>query len=153
MVFKRTEVALPVQTKAFLWPITDTTMLFSPFRSTHTPPPVSSLLLTQNVISPKDRKGLRLRDTRARAVRNVCIVWDYAIKKLPSCPAPCDSAPPPPESSCSGSSYQRFLLKYTFPNTFRTARARVSCNLNAERNQVGMQTILSSFNLQVLGWN
>ena len=39
-------------------------------------------------------------------------------KKLPSCPAPCDSAPPPPESSCSRCSYQRFLvceLKYTFP--------------------------------------
>ena len=31
---------------------------------------------------------------------------DYAIKrKASSCPAPCDSAPPPPESSCSHSSY------------------------------------------------
>ena len=43
------------------------------------------------------------------------------------------NAPPLPESSCSRSSYQRFLvseLKYTFPNTFRTARARVSRNLN-----------------------
>ena len=54
-------------------------------------------------------------------------------KKVPSCPAPCDSIPPLPESSCSRSSYQRFLvseLKYRFPNTFRTARARVSRNLN-----------------------
>ena len=37
------------------------------------------------------------------------------------------------ESSCSRSSYQRFLvseLKYTFPNTFHPARAWVSRNLN-----------------------
>ena len=54
-------------------------------------------------------------------------------KKLPSCPAPCDSAPPSPESSCSRSSYLRFLvseIKYTFPYTFRTVRARVSRYLN-----------------------
>ena len=53
---------------------------------------------------------------------------NYTIEKLPSCPAPCDSAPPPPESSCSLSSYSSFLvseLKYTF----HTARARVSRNL------------------------
>ena len=58
-------------------------------------------------------------------------------KKLPSCPAPCDSAPPPPESSCSRSLFQRFLvseLKCRFPNTFRTARARVSRNLNFGKN-------------------
>ena len=58
--------------------------------------------------------------------------------QLPSCPAPCDSAPPPPESSCSCCSYQRFLvseLKYTFPNIFRTVRARVSHNLKvADQN-------------------
>ena len=56
----------------------------------------------------------------------------YYRKKLPSCPAPCDSTPPPPESSCSHSSYSRYLvseLKYAFPNTFHTARARVSRNL------------------------
>ena len=43
------------------------------------------------------------------------------------------AAPPPPESSCSRSSYSRFLvseLKYAFPYIFRTARARVSRNLN-----------------------
>ena len=54
--------------------------------------------------------------------------------KLPLCPAPCDSAPPPPESSCTRSLYQRFLvseIKYAFPYTFRTAHTRVSRNLNA----------------------
>ena len=67
-----------------------------------------------------------------RDSRYICLGLCYQ-KKLPSCPAPCDSAPPPPESSCSRSSFQRFLvseLKYTFPNTFRTARSRVSRNLN-----------------------
>ena len=67
---------------------------------------------------------------------------DYAIKKLPSCPAPCDYAPPPPESSCSRSSYQRFLvseLKYRFPNTFRSARAQVSRNLNYTEYVISIQ--------------
>ena len=66
-----------------------------------------------------------------RDSRYICQGLCYQ-KKLPSCPAPCDCAPPPPESSCSRSLYQRFLvseLKYRFPNTFRTARARVSRNL------------------------
>ena len=78
---------------------------------------------------------------RQKAVFTAFLERDMQIylcyrKKLPSCPAPCDSAPPPPESSCSRSSYQRFLvskIKYTFPhafpNTFRTARARARCAL------------------------
>ena len=69
----------------------------------------------------------------SRARQQINLLGIMLSKKLPSCPAPCASALPPPESSCSRSSYQRFLvseLKYTFPNTFRTARARVSCNLN-----------------------
>ena len=45
-------------------------------------------------------------------------------KKLPSCPTPCDSAPPLPESSCSCSSYQSFWLA-KFPNTFHTARTSI----------------------------
>ena len=148
-------MALPVQTKAFLWPITDTTMLFSPFRSTHTPPPVSSLLLTQNVISPKDRKGLRLRDTRARAVRNVLyVLYGIMLSKSFRHALHLVTAHLHRQNQVAQVLRTRdFLLKYTFPNTFRTARTRVSCNLNAEGNQVGMQTILSSFNLQVLGWN
>ena len=72
---------------------------------------------------------LFLRETADKFAR------DYAIKKSfrHALHLACDSAPPPPESSCSRSSYQRYLvseLKYAFPNTFRTARARVSRNLN-----------------------
>ena len=117
--------------------------VFSLQKHPHTSPCLILIAHTERNISQGQE---RLKVTGYSCARRAkCIVWDYAIKKLPSCPAPCDSAPPPPESSCSGSSYQRFLvseLKYTFPNTFRTSRARVSRNLNAEGNQVGMQTIL-----------
>ena len=49
---KRTEMALPVPTKAFLQVSPDTPMLFAPFGCTHPPPPVPPFLLTHN-LSPK----------------------------------------------------------------------------------------------------
>ena len=82
----------------------------------------------------------------------------YYRKKLPSCPAPCDSAPPPPESSCSRSLYSRFLvseLKYTFPNTFHTPRARVSRNLKVASGRICMHvdhTLIEKSLVWLLFW-
>jgi len=47
---KRTEIALLVQTKAFLELSPDTAMLFAPFGCTHHLPPVSPFLLMQNLV-------------------------------------------------------------------------------------------------------
>jgi len=48
---KRTEVTLPVLTKAFLQATPDTAVLFAPFEYTHPPPPVPPFLLTHETKS------------------------------------------------------------------------------------------------------
>ena len=58
----------------------------------------------------------------SRARQQINLPGIMLSKKLPSCPAPCDSIPPPPESSCSRSSYQRYVwlasLSIHFPIHF-----------------------------------
>jgi len=53
---KRTEMALPVQTKSFLQTSPDATTLFAPLGCTHPSPPIPLFLLKQN-LSPKDIAG------------------------------------------------------------------------------------------------